>query len=391
MKKILFFSTPAYGHLTAVHPVITHLVSEGNEVVWYCSPRYKDFVLKSGAHFEEYAGDFDEICNLREATADLYSLFCHLLQFNRRYFIDYDDKVESLGASMILYDSMCSFAKNIAVKHGIPHVCFCTTVAYNAFTFVFSNLFFSTLKLAAKHLQSGMTMVKEENDFRRRHGIKRLDLMDVFVNKGDHTLVFSPKEFQPMAGTFGSDIHFVGTTIGERVNLDETQYDDYDIYISLGTISTEQKDLLDELLNSPYIRSRKVIMNVGSLDMTPPASNIRLVSHTNQLELLKHCKLFINHGGLNSVYESIASGVVQVCIPQQEEQRMNAKRVQSKGVGVYMPVWDEEKIKILYQKDAQYNKRLSAFADIMKQDGTCNAVKIINSIVQGNSNFKIKS
>ncbi|MCQ2257688.1 MAG: hypothetical protein MJZ41_06800 [Bacteroidaceae bacterium] len=48
MKKILFFSTPTYGHLTAVHPVITHLVSEGNEVVWYCSSKYKDIVSMSG-------------------------------------------------------------------------------------------------------------------------------------------------------------------------------------------------------------------------------------------------------------------------------------------------------------------------------------------------------
>lgn len=380
MSRIIFFSTPAYGHLTAVHPVITHLVKDGHEVVWYCSSRYKDFVLRSGAHYQEYAGDFDEMCNLREATADLYSLFNHLLKFNRRYFIDYDDKIESLDASMILYDSMCSFAKNIAVKHGIPHVCFCTTMAYNAFTFVFSNLFFSTLKLAVMHLQGWMKMVMGENDFRRRHGIRRLDLMDIFVNKGDQTIVFSPEEFQPMAGTFGSDMHFVGTTIGERVNLDETQYDDYDIYISLGTISTEHKELLYKMLTSPYIMNRKVIMNVGSLDMPPTASNIRLVSHTNQLELLKHCKLFINHGGLNSIYESIASGVVQVCIPQQEEQRMNAKMVQSKGLGLYMPVWDEERIRAFEQKQGQCHKRLSDFADIMKQDGTYNAVKIINSM-----------
>ena len=54
MKKILFFSTPAYGHLTAVHPVITHQVKDGHEVVWYCSSKYKDIVSMSGARYEEY-------------------------------------------------------------------------------------------------------------------------------------------------------------------------------------------------------------------------------------------------------------------------------------------------------------------------------------------------
>jgi len=381
MKRIVFFSVPAYGHLTAVHPVIAQLVREGNEVTWYCSAKYKGFVESSGARYEEYAIDFESVCNLREATGDLLSLLENLLRLNRQFFLRYE-KEDACQSDFILYDSMCSFAKNIAVKHSKPHVCLCTTLAYNSFTFTFSNLFFSSIGLVIRNAGHYLKMIREENRFRKANGISKLDVIDLFMNKGDRTLVFSPKEFQPLAWTFGKDVQFVGTTIKHRTNLDTTTYSDYDIYVSLGTVMTEQKPLLDEIQNSCLVKSRKTIINIGNLDMDRSCENVELVSHTNQMELLKHCRLFINHGGLNGVYESIERGVVQVCIPQQEEQRMNAIIVQNKGLGLYMSRFDEGRIMRLLQDLPEYQKRVSAFGEIIrKYDGTANAVNIINSML----------
>lgn len=379
MKRIAFFSTPSYGHLTAVHPVVARLVHEGNEVTWYCSARYREFVELSGARFEEYTYDFEQLCNLSEATGNLYHLFEHLLRLNRQFYIHYNRQFAS--ADLILYDSMCSFAKNLARRRGIPHICLCTTLAYNAFTFLGSNLFLSTLRLIIRHRREGMQLIREENRFRKAEQLPRLNLMDIFVNKGDRTLVFSPRQFQPWAWTFGRDFDFVGNTVAGRTNTDTTQYpNDYDIYISLGSIFTERRELLERFLASPFLRSHRVIINIGNAAIQTDCPNVTLVHHTNQQALLQHCRLFVNHGGLNSVFESIHARVPQVCIPQQEEQRMNAKIVARKGLGLYMHQFDEQRLATIWQQLDAYRQRIDAFArDIERQDGTTASVRIIKT------------
>lgn len=380
MKRIIFFSVPAYGHLTAVQPVIANLVKQGYDVTWFCSAKYKDYVLTSGAKFEEYEIDFESLCKLNEATDDIISLLEYLLKLNRQFYLIYSKK--NYQADLIIFDSMCSFAKNIAIKQNIPNVCFCTTLAYNIFTFVFSNLFISSLKLFIRNTKRFIKILREEHCFRKKQCIKALDLIDIFVNKGDKTIVFSPKEFQPFAWTFNRNVQFVGTTIKDRINLDKTTYEHYDVYISFGTIMTEQKYLLDKIQNSSWVKKHKTIINIGNLKLQRSCDNVELTNHTNQLELLKNCNIFINHGGINSIYESIERGIVQVCIPQQEEQRMNAIIVQQKKLGLYMQTFDEERIKKMEKNLPKYQKRISEFGNIIrKYDGTTNALNIIKSLL----------
>ena len=58
MKKIVFFSTPAFGHINSVYPIILKLVKKNYQVDWYCSKKYKQFVEQTGANFIEYKVDF---------------------------------------------------------------------------------------------------------------------------------------------------------------------------------------------------------------------------------------------------------------------------------------------------------------------------------------------
>ena len=85
------------------------------------------------------------------------------------------------------------------------------------------------------------------------------------------------------------------------------------------------------------------------------------------MELLKNCKLFINHGGLNSVYESIDCSVVQICIPQQEEQKMNAKIVQKLGIGICIDSFDDRKIEQVEKNISKYQSNTKQFSKIIKK------------------------
>ncbi|MDO4774350.1 MAG: hypothetical protein Q4A10_00965 [Aerococcaceae bacterium] len=382
-SSIIFFSTPAYGHLISVYPVIKELVAQGHSVKWYCSAKYRSFVESSGAQFIEYIIDFDSEYNLSHLISNFYVLFDNLLELNRICYTTYIEDTNLQDADLILYDSMCSYAKNIALKLNKPHICFCTTLAYNAYTFVFSNMFWSTIQLYLKHHRQIFRKIREENKYRKQHGIARLKLMDFFVNAGQKTIVFSPKEFQPFVKTFNSTFEFVGTTIKERINLRHEDYSHYDVYVSLGTILTENESLLTDILSNEALQQKKVIVTVGQLELESKFPGVECVPFTVQLKLLPQCDLFINHGGLSSVYESLYQSVVQVCIPSQEEHRMTATIVDKLGLGLHMPLNKPFDFKRLEQLKEQLTDNVAQFSTIMKSyDGTALAVDIINQFLK---------
>ena len=55
-----------------------------------------------------------------------------------------------------------------------------------------------------------------------------------------------------------------------------------------------------------------------------------------QLEILQRAALFISHGGMNSVNESLFYGVPLVVIPQQMEQLLNGRMVERAGAGILL-------------------------------------------------------
>ena len=375
MKRIVFFSTPARGHINAVYPVIAKLVKSGFCVDWYCTEAFRETVEKTGARFIRYRIDFDRY-SLSEMTADFYQLYRSLLMLNREAYTDCLGEIKQNKPDLILYDSMCSFAKNIAKRLSIKSVCFCTTMAYNAFTFLFSNMFLPTVKLMCRHLVPIVRLYREEAAFRKANQIIRLDPMDLFVNKGDLTIVFMPRELQPFSRTFPKSFLFAGTTIRDRLS-EKTLYSRYDVYISLGTIMTENDDLY-RIVNSPLLQGKKAIMTVGSLKLSG-ANHIEFVRSTDQMSLLPNVELFINHGGINSIFESLYFGVFQISIPQQEEQRMNAIMSDRKKLGLYVRSLDSLTPEKLERKKARCAGSIKKYQQILREyngaEIACESVK----------------
>ena len=379
MKKIVFFSTPAFGHLNCVYPVIEKLVKNNYHVDWYCSKKYKEFVEKTGANFIEYKVDFDKY-SLSDLTANFYNLYKGLLNINKECYLKYLGDLNSNRPDLIIYDSMCSFAKNISKKLKIKSVCFCTTMAYNYFTFIFSNMFFSTMKLMCKNIKSIIKLYKEEKKFRKDNDIIKLNAMDLFVNKGDITLVFTPKELQPFYKMFSNDFIFVGTTIKDRIT-NKTKYKKYDIYISLGSIFNEKEDVLNKIVNCDLLKNKKTIISVGKLQIKS-SNNIEFVKSTDQISLLPNIDLFINHGGLNSVYESLYFGKFQICIPQQEEQKMTSIIINKKKIGIYTKNFDNINIDKIESCKNSYIKNIEKYKNIIiSYDGTQIAFDNIEKLI----------
>lgn len=86
----------------------------------------------------------------------------------------------------------------------------------------------------------------------------------------------------------------------------------------------------------------------------PLAANVKLVDWLPQSDLLAHpsIRLFVTHGGMNSVMESIQHGVPMVGIPLFVDQPGNLVRVEAKHLGVSIPV-DQLKAETLALKIKQ--------------------------------------
>jgi len=384
-KRVVFFSTPAYGHLQAVYPVLARLVRAGVRVDWYCTEAYRELVTKTGAHFHPYCVDFSRY-PLDRLTADFFSLYRGLLVLNRRCYLRYRREIRENPPDLLLYDSMCSFGKNLAKQFGLPSVCLCTTLAYNLPTLIFSNLFWPSLKLTVKHAPELLRLTLKEQCFRRREGLPGFSPLDLFVNRGDKTLVFSPPEFQPFAQSFPPSFDFVGTTIRDRIEADSS-IENCDIYLSLGSIFAARTGELERILETPLFRGKKVIVSAGyaAADLQKRLGSERLtfVRRTNQLALLKKTGLFVNHGGLNSVYESLYFGVFQICIPQQEEQRLTARLVEKKKLGLCCPRsrgWSEAELR---RAELKYRPRIEHYRRILRSyDGTARALRCIQELLR---------
>ena len=384
-KTIIFFSTPAYGHILAEYPIIKRLVDMGYNVDWYSTENFKSIVSESGANFKVYKEDFDELYDLANVTSDFYKLMQTLLELNKKCFLDYINEIDKDEIYLILYDSMCSFAKNIAQVLNINSVCLCSTLAYNFFTFTFSNMLLPSAKLTLTHIPNLINMIKNENRFRKENRIKKLNIIDLFVNSGDITIVLTLKELQPFVNTFPNTFKFVGTTIKDKICMKKQEYSNYDIYISAGSIWTENENtenILNKALGNEYFKDKKIILNVGNSNIKFNNNNIECTRYTDQISLLKKCKLFVNHGGINSIYDSISNKVPQICIPKQEEQRMNAIIMKRNKIGYYIRNFNISQLQYYEGKIKKYNNNIEKYANLINNtDGTTNAVNLIIEMI----------
>lgn len=78
----------------------------------------------------------------------------------------------------------------------------------------------------------------------------------------------------------------------------------------------------------------QVVLASGTSDLGVPPENFLVRPRVPQLAVLQHSRVFVTHGGMNSVMEALSYGVPLVVLPQMLEQRITAKRVQELGLGI---------------------------------------------------------
>ena len=110
------------------------------------------------------------------------------------------------------------------------------------------------------------------------------------------------------------------------------------VYVSLGTLFNRDVELFRLLFKALRSTNMRAIVSAGSAAIDPsfPAAppNVDLRPWVPQLDVLRQSTVCVTRGGINTVTESLSTGVPLVVIPHMSEQEIVASRVEELGVGI---------------------------------------------------------
>ena len=176
---------------------------------------------------------------------------------------------------------------------------------------------------------------------RREHGVKGTGIMGLVFGSSDLNIVYTSRHFQPCAESFDDRFLFIGPSIGFRTETAASPgtrpQDGRDLCLA-GHAVQRGSGVLPELLRGvrgPGCPGRHVDRHHHhrSESGRPPA-NIVVKPWVPQLDVLRRASVFVSHGGMNSVSESLYHGVPLVVVPQMGEQEIVARQVEGLGAGL---------------------------------------------------------
>ena len=258
--------------------------------------------------------------------------------------------LEELKLDGLLVDQYILAGRTIAERLGIPMVNFCGAMMLNVDAYVPPFFFgWQYRRDAVGRVRNRFGCWVMERIFQSMMGeIKRYrrlwklpphrDIHDAFSPLVQ--LVTIPPEFDFPRESPPKHLHYVGpllSTAGRSpANFDFSRLDGRPlVFASFGTLQNEIRPLFEKLAAAAAQLPVQLVMSMGggSLHFDRLAGDPLVVSFAPQLELLQRTRLTVTHGGLNTVMESLCSGVPIVVVPIANDQPGVAARVQWHGLG----------------------------------------------------------
>ena len=178
---------------------------------------------------------------------------------------------------------------------------------------------------------------------RRKYGVRGPGAIGSVMGHSGLNIVYTSRYFQPCAETFDERFRFIGP-MTSRKEAGVFPWDDVRrqviVYVSLGTLFNDNLNFYRTCFAAFEKDDVQVIVSIGPTvskdDLGAPPSNVIVKNHVPQMEVLQRASVFVTHGGMNSVSESLAYGVPVVVVPQMGEQAIVGRRVEELGAGLYV-------------------------------------------------------
>lgn len=165
------------------------------------------------------------------------------------------------------------------------------------------------------------------------------------------------------------------------------------IYVSFGTLYSHKQKEIEKLLEfldniGHEMKNFTIIVSLGNnliLKNKWIYKNLVGLNFVNQIDLLNYADIFITHGGINSIKESINSKCPMLVIPLEGDQVGNASKVVLLNLGCKLSYSELNKeslincISKLLETDSKIKQNLNLIADRIKK--TYSPEKIIQSLL----------
>jgi len=120
------------------------------------------------------------------------------------------------------------------------------------------------------------------------------------------------------------------------------------VYLSFGSLGVADVDLIQRMIEVLGRAPWRVLVNVGDhlARYGAPPENVHLASWYPQTALLPHCDVVIQHGGNNSLMETLFHGKAPLVMPFVWDGHDNARRVNdtNHGIGMHRYDWSDDQL-----------------------------------------------
>ncbi len=372
--RILFVNLPYHGHVIPTIGLVQELIKAGHQVTYLMPYDWESRIAESGADFLGYENNPQLDKQIRNA-----------------FF-----KAEEVIAShdLVLYEQFFFVGKHLAEKHGKKCARIFTAPATNK-------------ELMRAFISSGGPMgifrIPLIGTLWTMDAVKGLGIKlkccnwldEIVENPPECNLVYTLRSFQPYAEDFPEgQFHFIGPSVYDRKAEEFPALVKPVIYISIGTILKGGENFFHACLEAFEKEKVTVVLSVGNFDISRLKhipENFVIRNRVPQIAVLKQASLFITHGGMNSVSESMLHGVPMVVIPFVSDQPVNARQVEKLGLG---KILDYKTITadtlrhsaFAVMEDWQIQENLRKIQDkIANAPGNRGAVKIIEEYFKNNT------
>lgn len=328
--KILFINLPYYGHVVPTIGLVQELIKHGCEVTYLMPFDWQEKIAESGATFHGY----DNHRQLSQQIKNAYSVA--------------ESIVEKFD--FVIYEQFFFLGKHLAEKYNKPVARIFTAPVTNGklmeeFIASKGSLSIFKHKWIARAFTKGIA---------KKIPMKTDNWLDeIIYNPPQLNLVYTLREYQPYVTEFPAEQYkFLGPSVYERKieKLNFVKGKNPVVYISLGTVVKGATSFFQNCVEAFRDENVDVIISTGkNFDINKLKNvpiNIHVYNSVPQVEVLKIADVFVTHGGMNSVSETLVYGTPMVVIPFESDQPVNAKCVERLGVGKHLPYKEANKMNI---------------------------------------------
>ena len=372
--KALFFSLPLHGHIIPTLPLVRELAGRGEQIVYYSTPAFAAKIEQAGAEFRPYRNAFlQELQQLPERMEEVSGL---LMTATADLLNDELDGWRAERPDYLITDSVAAWGQWTAKLLRIPLVTSVPTLAVNRHVLRYAFAHGIRPKSASRFVSKLRHMIKASLLRRRlirRYGVSGPGILGSVGGSSGLTIVYGSRQFQPCASTFDDRFLFIGPSSAPRGESLPFPWEQVNhpvlVYVSMGTLFNKDTAFYRNCYEAFRGEDYQVILSAGESVFPGErgrAPNFIVQAHVPQIEVLQRATVFVTHGGMNSVNESLSHGVPMLVIPQMGEQMIIGRRVEELGAGLYI-----EKTEVTADKLREGVRRLLTDRHFREQAARC--------------------